>query len=133
MINVPAVWFTNMDNPKRHEKIPLYRKYSPAEYPKYDNYDAIEVGKVAEIPVDYDGAMGVPITFLDKYNPAQFEIVGMCENKDLYGLKTRTYTTKECKAAYFKHFGKNGTYDLNAAGVIKGKKVYQRLLIKRKP
>jgi hypothetical protein len=69
-------WFTNMDNPKRHEEIPLYRRYSPADYPRYDNYDAIEVGKVAEIPVDYFGAMGVPITFLDKYNPEQFEILG---------------------------------------------------------
>src|SRR3546814_1017190 len=54
------MWFTNMDNPKRHEEIPLYKKYTPAEYPKYENYDAIEVGRVAEIPVDYAGAMGVP-------------------------------------------------------------------------
>ena len=64
----PSIWFSNMDNPKRHGKLPLYKKYLPAQYPKYDNYDAINVGKVAEIPVDYDGAMGVPITFLDKYN-----------------------------------------------------------------
>jgi Adenine-specific methyltransferase EcoRI len=71
------MWFTNMDNPKRHEKISIYKKYSPTEYPKYDNYDAIEVSKVAEIPVDYSGAMGVPITFLDKYNPRQFEILGI--------------------------------------------------------
>ena len=132
LINVPAIWFTNMDNPKRHEKLPLYKKYTPAEYPKYDNYGAVEVAKVAEIPANYDGAMGVPITFLDKYNPDQFEILGMCENKDLYGLKTRIYTTKECQAAYFKLFHKKGTYDLNAAGVINGQKVYQRLLIKIK-
>jgi hypothetical protein len=71
-----SIWFTNMDNPKRHEKIPLYKKYSPADYPRYDNYDAIEVGKVAEIPVDYYDPMGVPISFLDKYNPEQFEILG---------------------------------------------------------
>ena len=76
--------------------------------------------------------MGVPITFMDKYNPDQFEIVGMCENKDLYKLKTRFYTTKECQQAYFKHFKKKGTYDLNAAGVINGRKSYQRLLIKRR-
>src|SRR3546814_12940521 len=73
--------FTNMDNPKRHEEIPLYKKYTPAEYPKYENYDAIEVGRVAEIPVDYAGAMGVPITFFDKYNPEQFEIIGATESE----------------------------------------------------
>ncbi|MDR0527115.1 MAG: adenine-specific methyltransferase EcoRI family protein, partial [Spirochaetaceae bacterium] len=69
-------WFTNLDVKKRHENLILYKKYNPAEYPKYDNYDAIEVSKVGEIPVDYDGVMGVPVTFLDKYNPEQFEIVG---------------------------------------------------------
>src|SRR3546814_3300716 len=73
--------FTNMDNPKRHEEIPLYKKYTPAEYPKYENYDAIEFGSVAEIPVDYAGAMGVPITFFDKYNPEQFEIIGATESE----------------------------------------------------
>lgn len=73
-------WFTNLDIPKRHEKLILYQNYSPKEYFKYDNYDAIEVGKVAEIPLDYDGVMGVPITFLDKYNPEQFEIIGMGED-----------------------------------------------------
>jgi len=69
-------WFTNMDVPQRHQNIPLYKKYTPEEYPTYANYDAIEVGKTAEIPRDYDGMMGVPITFLDKYNPDQFEIIG---------------------------------------------------------
>ncbi len=71
-------WFTNMDHKKRHEEITLFRRYkdAPERYPKYDNYDAIEVGKVADIPEDYEGEMGVPITFLDKYNPNQFEIVG---------------------------------------------------------
>ncbi|MCG8796669.1 adenine-specific methyltransferase EcoRI family protein [Tenacibaculum finnmarkense] len=68
-------WFTNLDISKRHEDIILYKKYSKEEYPKYDNYDAINVGKVAEIPLDYKGAMGVPITFLSKYNPKQFEII----------------------------------------------------------
>lgn len=69
-------WFTNMDVPQRHEELPLYKIFTEAEYPKYANYGAIEVGKTAEIPADYDGEMGVPITFLDKYNPEQFEILG---------------------------------------------------------
>ena len=71
------MWFTNMDIPKRHEKLPLYKQYTPEEFPKYDNYDAIEVSKSANIPYDYDGVMGVPITFMDKYSPEQFEIVGL--------------------------------------------------------
>ena len=70
-----SIWFTNLDHKKRHEDLILYKKYSPDEYPKYDNYDAINVGKTADIPVDYAGEMGVPITFLDKHNPDQFEIV----------------------------------------------------------
>lgn len=70
-------WFTNLDFRERHEEMILYRKYDPAVYPKYVNYDAIEVSKTADIPCDYDGVMGVPITFMDKYNPDQFEIVGM--------------------------------------------------------
>ncbi len=127
-----AIWFTNIEVARFREDIPLYKKYSPEEYPRYDNYDAIEVSKTAEIPCDYFGVMGVPITFLDKYDPRQFEILGMCENLDLYGLKTRTYTAKECRDRYFELFGKPGTYDLNAAGVINGKKVYQRILIRRR-
>jgi hypothetical protein len=69
-------WFTNLDYEERHEDIILYKQYIPNEYPKYVNYDAIEVSKTADIPYDYDGEMGVPITFLDKYNPDQFEIIG---------------------------------------------------------
>jgi len=69
-------WFTNLDFKKRHENMTLYKQYTPAEYPRYVNYDAIEVSKTAEIPYDYDGEMGVPITFLDKYSPEQFEIIG---------------------------------------------------------
>ena len=72
-----AVWFTNLDHRKRREDLILYKKYSPHEYPKYDNYDAINVNKTDHIPVDHAGEMGVPITFLDKYNPEQFEIIGM--------------------------------------------------------
>jgi len=123
-------WFTNLDVPRRHEKLPLYRHYTPEEYPLYDNYGAIEVSKTAEIPADYGDVMGVPITFLDKYNPEQFEILGMCENLNLYGLKTKVYSSEECRSAYSRLFGKKGVYDLNAAGVINGKKVYQRLLVK---
>jgi hypothetical protein len=69
-------WYTNLDVKKRHDFLTLYKKYTPKEYPKYYNYDAIEVSKVVEIPIDYDGLMGVPISFLDKYNPDQFEIHG---------------------------------------------------------
>lgn len=75
-------WFTNLDHKKRHEKLDLVCKYSPEEYPHYDNYDAIEVSKTANIPCDYEGIMGVPITFLDKYNPDQFEIIGATESED---------------------------------------------------
>lgn len=76
------MWFTNLDTTKRHEYLTLYKKYSPAEYPKYENCDAIEVSKVVEIPTDYSGVMGVPITFLDKYNPEQFEIVKFRKGDD---------------------------------------------------
>ena len=146
---VPGVcWFTNIDHGRRHQPLPLMTmadnlKFSKHKeirgkeaYEKYDNYDAIEVPYTDAIPNDYDGVMGVPISFLDKYCPEQFEIVGMCENEDLYGLKTKVYTTLECKDAYMQKFGKKGTYDLNASGVIicggLKEKVYQRILIKRK-
>lgn len=71
-----VLWYTNLDIPKRHERIDLYKEYSPDEYPKYDNYDAIEVKRVDLIPCDYNGMMGVPISFLEKYSPEQFEIIG---------------------------------------------------------
>jgi hypothetical protein len=131
-----SVWFTNLDHKKRHEELALVRDYTPKDYPHYDNYDAIEVSKVVEIPKDYDGIMGVPISYLDKYNPEQFEILGMCENIDLYALKTKIYTTDECQQAYLAKFGKTGTYDLNASGVIVRnglyEKVYQRILIRKR-
>lgn len=79
-----AVWFTNLDHDKRHENLILYKTYNEAEYPKYDNYDAINVDKTSDIPIDYQGAMGVPITFLDKYNPDQFEILGMDDHRLQY-------------------------------------------------
>jgi hypothetical protein len=71
-----CLWMTNLDFKKRHEEIILVKRFSASDYPKYDNYDAIEIGKTADIPCDYAGAMGVPVTFLDKYNPDQFEIIG---------------------------------------------------------
>lgn len=141
-------WFTNIEHGRRHQPLPLMTmadnlKFSKHKeirgkesYDKYENYNAIEVPYTDAIPNDYDGVMGVPISFLDKYCPEQFEIVGMCENEDLYGLKTKVYTTLECKDAYMQKFGKKGTYDLNASGVIicggLKEKVYQRILIKRK-
>lgn len=70
-----SYWFTNLDIRKRHEDMTLYKNYTPEEYPTYDNYGAINIDKSKDIPMDYDGAMGVPITFLDKYNPEQFEII----------------------------------------------------------
>lgn len=83
MIRVSGVtWFTNLPIPKRNEFIDLVCRYSPEEYPKYDNYDGIDVGRTADIPCDYTGAMGVPITFLDKYNPEQFEIIKFRKGDD---------------------------------------------------
>lgn len=78
----PSIWFTNLDTVKRHEKLSFYKSYNPKEYPKYDNYDAIEVSKTLDIPQDYSGTMGVPITFLDKYNPEQFEIIKFRKGND---------------------------------------------------
>lgn len=82
MIRVSGVvWFTNLDIAKRHENLILYKQYSHEDYPKYDNYDAIEVSKTKDIPMDYSGVMGVPITFMDKYSPEQFEILGATESE----------------------------------------------------
>ncbi len=146
---VPGVcWFTNLDHGRRHQPFPLMTmadnlKYSKHQeikgkksYDHYDNYDAIEVPFTDAIPSDYNGVMGVPIGFLDKYNPEQFEIVGMCENEDLYKFKTKVYSSQECKQAYLDKFGEKGTYDLNATGVIIRdgllEKVFKRVLIKHK-
>ena len=107
-------WYTNIGHSRRNTELDLYKKYSADEYPKYDNYDAIEVSKVSEIPMDYDGVIGVPITFLDKHCPTQFEIVGMAEDN-----------------------GKGQSYDakwdgLNPHCVIHGKNMYKRIFIRRK-
>jgi len=77
-----CLWLTNLDTAKRHEDLILYKKYTPLEYPKYDNYDAINVDKTKDIPMDYNGAIGVPITFLDKHNPEQFEIIKFRKGND---------------------------------------------------
>lgn len=89
------VWFTNLETTKRHQELTLYKKFTPEEYPKYDNYEAINVDKVSDIPMSYSGMMGVPITFLDKYNPKQFEIIGIdryIEDNPNYG---RRFTINE--------------------------------------
>ena len=107
-------WFTNLGIKKRHEKIVLRKIYTPEEYPTYDNYEAINVNKTAEIPSDYDGVMGVPISFLDKYNPNQFEIVGWSRHNDL-----------NMDGGYWK----KGTCN---DALIGGKLVYRKILIRKK-
>jgi len=82
MIRVSGVvWFTNLDISKRHEDLILYKSYNKDEYPKYYNYNAINIDKTKDIPVDYNGEMGVPITFLNKFNPEQFELIGLANDK----------------------------------------------------
>ena len=135
-------WFTNLDHGRLHQPIPLMTKADVIKFltnkafEKYENYNAIEVSLVKNIPSDYDGIMGVPISFLDKYSPEQFVIIGMCENENLYKQKTKVYTSTECKQAYLDKFGKKGVYDLNASGVVirdgLREKVYQRIFIKHK-
>lgn len=127
MIRVSGVmWFTNLDIAKRHEDLILYKSYTPEEYPHYDNYDAIEVSKTAEIPCDYDGVMGVPITFMDKYSPDQFEIIGITDRQNTSGLRTKKYTISDSPKYN----------DLNARSVLKTdqgyKQMYARILIRKK-
>lgn len=109
-----ACWYTNVEHTKRHTPIDLYKRYSN-EYKHYDNYDAIECGKVSEIPMDYDGVVGVPITFLDKYCPEQFEIIGATESEG-------------------KGFS-NGLWDEKsgvAQALVKGQRVYKRIFIRKR-
>ncbi|MBR4382684.1 MAG: adenine-specific methyltransferase EcoRI family protein [Selenomonadaceae bacterium] len=110
-----CLWYTNIETEKRFWDIPLYKKYSPEEYPRYDNYDAINVNKTAEIPCDYFGVMGVPITFLDKYNPNQFEILGATESEGTGFSNGLWHNDSKCKQA-----------------TINGKKVYKRIFIRRR-
>ena len=127
-------WFTNLDYPQRHETLILYRNYTEDEYPTYDNYNAINVNKTAEIPCDYDGAMGVPITFLDKYNPEQFEIVGASNLPEtLDGIKP---LGKEWIQKY-RQQGGTGHYTANMkslafSGNGKNKIIFSRLIIRKK-
>ncbi|HET8708775.1 MAG TPA: adenine-specific methyltransferase EcoRI family protein [Candidatus Saccharimonadales bacterium] len=141
-----SCWYTSLDHGRRHQPLTLMttadnlkfnkKMRGKTAYDRYDNYDAIEVPFTDAIPSDYAGVMGVPISFLDKYSPEQFEILGMCENEDLYKMKSKTYTNKEKKDAYFAKFGRAGQYDLNASGVVirdgKYEKVYQRILLKHR-
>lgn len=112
-----VVWFTNLDIKKRHDSLLLVKKYNPKDYPKYDNYNAINVNKYTDIPVDYDGVMGVPITFIDKYNPEQFEIIGS------------DYDVKDGLLPNIVKKSWKGKID---RGYINGKRMYARLLIKKK-
>jgi hypothetical protein len=110
-------WFTNLDNRKRHEDIILYKTYkgNESEYPKFDNYDAINVNKVADIPMDYKGVMGVPITFIDKYNPKQFEIISSNDVRVNDSIAVKEHGLIKDKE-----------------GAINGKPTYVRVLIKNK-
>ncbi len=115
-------WFTNLDYKERHEDLILYKTYSQEIYPAYDNYDAINVDKTSDIPCDYDGVMGVPITFLDKYNPEQFEIVGLtqigCHDKCPDTKRYNDY--KECLSINDEPTGSSGG-KTNENAVLKGK------------
>lgn len=128
---VPSIsWFTNLKTNKQLEKLILYKKYYKTEedknnpnyinpeYPKYDNYNAIEVSRVADIPIDYDGVMGVPITFLDKYNPWQFELIGSSESGG--------NTLQKVKEIWIPK-NRNG----NTSGFINGRAIFKRLFIKK--
>jgi hypothetical protein len=113
-----ACWFTNLDIRRRHEELLTVKRYDPTEYPEYDNYLAIEVCRYKDIPVDYDGIMGVPITFLEHYNPAQFEIIGSD-----YEIKQGLHPT-------LVRPGWNGKLD---RGYIEGRRLFARILIRRRP
>ncbi len=139
------LWFTNLDIKKRHEELVLFKQYTPEEYPRYDNFDAIEVSKVTNIPMDYDGIMGVPITFMDKYNPKQFEIVDFCDAdsplrlpksyNDWIGYKQngektgRTGSTFGCCPVLVKDDHKTLYYEKDGVRI---QTVYMRIFIRRK-
>lgn len=110
-----SCWFTSLPVTKHTEDLILYKHYTPEEYPKYDNYDAINVNTYTDIPCDYDGVMGVPITFLDKYNPKQFEII---------------WTTDRGGDGYLEKYKK--PCDRYDAPVLNGQGLYTRILIRRK-
>lgn len=120
--HMSVCWFTNLDVKKHDEFLILYKKYTPEEFPHYDNYDAIEVSKVDEIPCDYYGVMGVPITFLDKYNPEQFEIIGLAADKRDEGSINIKGTPTYLDSQHTSFVGM----------VLKGKATYARIIIRRK-
>ena len=133
MIRVSGVhWFTNLDINKRHEDLILYKNYTPEEYPKYENFDAINVNITKDIPVDYSGAMGVPITFLDKYNPEQFEIIGLGISNS--GLEVGVQPYKPEHKKYRKEIQKRGAVDgdlyMMKNGIVEVP--YARILIRNK-
>lgn len=113
-------WYTNIEHSRRNTELDLYKKYSADDYPKYDNYDAIEVSKVSEIPMDYECVMGVPITFLDKYCPTQFEILGVCEPAISVATLRKKENFKEYKS---RQIMVNGNLC---------QKTYHRILIRRR-
>ncbi len=125
-------WFTNLDYKERHEDLILYKKYAPEKYPKYENFNAINVNKTNEIPYDYDGIMGVPITFMDKYNPDQFEIIGLGIAN--LGLSVGVEPYKPEHKKYRKEVQKRGAVDgdlylMEGDGVVVP---YARILIRKK-
>lgn len=133
MIRVSGVtWFTNLDISKRHEDLILYKTYNKKEYPKYENYNAINVDKTKDIPMDYKGAMGVPITFMDKYNPDQFEIIGLGISNSGIEIGVKPYKGEHKK--YRKEIQKRGAVDGDLY-MMKNNVVdvpYARIIIKNK-
>ena len=141
-----SCWFTNLEVEKHKQDITLYKKYTPEEYQKYENYNAIEVSKVSEIPRDYDGAIGVPITFIDKYNPQQFQIVALgivgsinfANNRKMeilqQGRSTGKFTTNAKGTLYRKFNPKKDIYpafkDAETGGLYSS--IYARVIIKNK-
>ncbi|MCT7945303.1 adenine-specific methyltransferase EcoRI family protein [Shewanella septentrionalis] len=133
MIRVSGVhWFTNIDLKKRHEDLILYKNYNPEEYQKYENFDAINVNKTKDIPIDYDGFMGVPITFMDKYNPEQFEIIGVGIANS--GLEIGIQPYKPEHKYYRKEVQKRGAVNGDLYMMINGVVTvpYTRIIIKSK-
>jgi len=133
MIRVSGVhWFTNLEISKRHEDLILYKKYTPEEYPKFENLDAINVDVTKDIPIDYDGMMGVPITFMDKYNPDQFEIIGVGIAN--LGLEMGIQPYKPEHKKYRKEVQKRGAVDGDLYMMVNGVVTvpYSRIIIKRK-
>lgn len=133
MIRVSGVvWFTNLEIKKRHEDLILYKKYTPEEYPTYDNYNAINVNVTKDIPCDYNGNMGVPITFMDKYNPEQFEIIGLGISNSGIEIGVKPYKPEHKK--YRKEIQKRGAVDGDLYMITNGivDVPYARIIIKNK-